>query len=282
MYPNIDRRARETGSLPAAGVLGAIVARKRVEAEALRSRAAELRARSADADPPRPFAAALRREHEVRLLAEVKRRSPSAGWIAEGADAVAVGLGYQAAGAAALSVLTDGEGFGGSLDDLSALRAAVGIPVLRKDFVVDPLQVWEARASGADAVLLILRILEDGMYRELAALAAELGMAVLCEAHSEAEADRGLALGATLLGINNRDLDTFRTDLEVSIRAAPRIAAAVTLVAESGIRSAADVDRLGEAGVDAILVGESLMRSDDPGVAAAALAARPRRAGGRR
>jgi len=263
-------------------VLGGIVERKRLEAGRLRPRLAELRARSADADPPRPFAAALRRNHEVRLLAEVKRRSPSAGWIAEGADAAAVGRGYEAAGAGALSVLTDGEGFGGSLDDLSAVRAAVGIPVLRKDFVVEPVQVWEARASGADAVLLILRILEDGVYRELAGLAADLGMAVLCEAHGEAEADRGLALGATLLGINNRDLDTFRTDLDVSIRVAPRIPAGVTLIAESGIRSAADADRLGEAGVDAILVGESLMRTGDPGVAAARLVGRPRRAGGRR
>jgi indole-3-glycerol phosphate synthase len=282
MYPKIDRRARETGSLPAEGVLGAIVARKRAEVAALRSRSSELRAQASDADPPRAFAGSLRREGEVRLLAEVKRRSPSAGWIAEGADAVAVALGYEAAGAGALSVLTDADGFGGSLDDLRAVRSAVRIPVLRKDFVVDPLQVWEARASGADAVLLILRILEDGIYGELAGLAAELGMSVLCEAHGEVEADRGLALGATLLGINNRDLDTFRTDLELSIRVAPRIRSDVTLVAESGIRTPADVDRLGEAGVDAILVGESLMRTADPGGAAAALVARPRSAGVRR
>lgn len=247
---------------------------KRAEVRALGGRASELRARAADAGPTRGFAAALRRADSVRLLAEVKRRSPSAGEIRPGADPVEVARAYQAGGAAALSVLTDREFFGGELDFLVRVRAAVGLPVLRKDFVVDPLQVHEARAAGADAVLLIVRILSDAQFAELHGLAARLGMDALVEVHTAEEMDRALSAGAALVGINNRDLSRFVTDLAVSETLAPRVPPAVTLVAESGIRAPADVDRLGAAGVDAVLVGESLMRQHDLAAAAAALAGR--------
>lgn len=263
-------------------ILDRIVGVKEREVRALVPQAAALRARAADAPPPRGFAAALRSAREVRLLAEVKRRSPSAGEIRPGADPVEVARAYAAGGAAALSVLTDREFFGGELDFLRAVRAAVGLPVLRKDFVIDPLQLWEARAAGADAVLLIVRILDDAKLRELHALAAELGMDALVEVHDRPEMERALAAGCTLLGINNRDLASFHTDLELSVRLAPEVPQRVTLVAESGIRTPGDVDRLGAAGVDAILVGESLMRQQDLRAAAAALAGRPRFPGARR
>jgi len=262
-------------------ILHRIVDVKHAEVRALRARASELRERASAAPPPRGFAAALRRPGEVRLLAEVKRRSPSAGEIRPGADPVDVARAYQEGGAAALSVLTDRDFFGGELDFLVRVRAAVDLPVLRKDFVVDPLQLWEARAAGADGILLIARILSDGQMGELLALAAELGMDALVEAHTAEEMERALAAGSTLVGINNRDLSTFVTDLELSISLARGVAEEVTLVAESGIRTAADVDRLGAAGFDAILVGESLMRQPDLRAAAAALAGRPKTAEGR-
>jgi len=257
-------------------ILDRIVETKRREVEALAPARTELRARAADAGPPRGFAAALRAPGEVRLLAEVKRRSPSAGEIRPGADPVEVARAYQEGGAAAVSVLTDRDYFGGELEFLRAVRAAVALPALRKDFVIDPLQVWEARAAGADAVLLIVRILDDALMAELLGLAGELGMDALIEAHDAEELHRALEVGGTLVGINNRDLATFHTDLELSVRLAATAGPEVTLVAESGIRTAADVDRLGAAGVDAILVGESLMRQPDLRAAAAALVGRPK------
>jgi indole-3-glycerol phosphate synthase len=257
-------------------ILDRIVATKREELRSLAGTGPELRSRAADAPPPRGFATALRRPGEVRLLAEVKRRSPSAGEIRPGADPAEVARAYQQGGAAAVSVLTDREYFGGDLDALRSVASAVALPVIRKDFVIDPLQVWEARGAGADAVLLIVRILDDELLRELHAQIRELGMDALVEAHNADEVERALAAGATLLGINNRDLDTFVTDLDLSTRLARAVPAGVTLVAESGIRAASDVDRLGVAGVDAILVGESLMRQEDLRAAAAALAGRPK------
>ena len=257
-------------------ILQRIVATKHEELKTLAGAGPELRSRAAAARPPRGFAAALRRPGEVRLLAEVKRRSPSAGEIRPGADPAEVARAYQQGGAAAVSVLTDREYFGGDLDALRSVSAAVSLPVIRKDFVVDPLQVLEARAAGADAVLLIVRILEDGLLRELHAAIMELGMDALVEAHNADEVERALAAGTTLLGINNRDLDTFVTDLGLSLRLAPSVPREVTLVAESGIRTAEDVDRLGAAGVDAILVGESLMRQPELRPAAAALVGRPK------
>jgi indole-3-glycerol phosphate synthase len=259
-----------------AGGLAQIVAAKALEVERLRRRQAELRSAAEAAGPARAFADALRAASEVRLLAEIKRRSPAAGAIREGADPVEVARSYAGGGAAALSVLTDEEYFGGSLESLSRVRSAVGLPLLRKDFMVDPLQLWEARAAGADAVLLIVRILDQARLGELYALATELGMDVLVEVHDAAELERATRLGAGLIGINNRDLSTFRTDLELSLRLAPQVDARVTVVAESGIRTAEDVRRLGAAGVDAILVGESLMRQPDLRAAAAALSGHPR------
>lgn len=257
-------------------VLEQIVARKRQEVAALRGCTAEFRARARDAPPARGFAAALRSQGEVRLLAEVKRRSPSAGAIRADADPAATARGYERGGAAAVSVLTDGEFFGGSLADLEAVRTAVALPVLRKDFVLDAVQLWEARGAGADAVLLIVRILEDAALRDLVEQVRELGMDALVEAHDAAEVERGLRAGATLIGINNRDLATFRTELDVAVRIAPSVPAEVTLVGESGIRTREDVNRLGAAGVDAVLVGEALMRGGDPVAASAALTGVPK------
>jgi indole-3-glycerol phosphate synthase len=242
-------------------------------------RLAEYRDIARQAALPRGFAAALKHPSEVRLLAEVKRRSPSAGDIRPGADAAEIARAYAAGGAAALSVLTDREYFGGDLDALRAVHAAVALPIIRKDFVIDPVQVWEARAAGADAVLLIARILEQPLLEDLHALVRELGMDALVEAHTAGELDRALSAGATLVGVNNRDLDTFATRLELSLELASGISESVTYVAESGIRTAADVDRLGAAGVDAILVGESLMRQPDVAAAAAALAGRAKTPG---
>jgi indole-3-glycerol phosphate synthase len=259
-------------------ILDRIIATKRDELRSLAPRLPELRARAAEARPPRGFAVALRDPDEVRLLAEVKRRSPSAGAIRPDADAADVARAYAAGGAAAVSVLTDRDYFGGDLEALQDVSTSVEIPVLRKDFIVDPAQVWEARASCADAVLLIVRILDPVALAELHALATELGMDVLVEVHREDELGRALEAGATLVGINNRDLDTFTTDLSFCLAQAPRVPSEVTLVGESGIRTAADVDRLGAAGIDAVLVGESLMRQDDLRAAAAALTGRPRRA----
>lgn len=255
-------------------ILDRIVDVKRAEVRALTGRASELRGRALDAPPPRGFAAALRRAGEVRLLAEVKRRSPSAGEIRPGADPVDVARAYQQGGAAALSVLTDRDFFGGELEFLVRVRAAVNLPVLRKDFVIDALQLYEARAAGADAVLLIARILSAAALAELHAEARGLGMDVLVEVHDAEEMAVARDSGAMLIGVNNRDLATFTTDLGLSVRLAHGVPSDVTLVAESGIRAADDVDRLGAAGFDAILVGESLMRQPDLAAAASALVGR--------
>ena len=183
---------------------------------------------------------------------------------------------YEQGGAAAVSVLTDRDYFGGDLEFLRRVRAEVALPAIRKDFLIDPVQVWEARAAGADAVLLIVRILDDARLAELLGLAAEAGMDALVEVHDAEELERALAAGSTLVGVNNRDLGSFRTELDLSVRLAASVPAGVTLVAESGIRTPEDVDRLGAAGVDAILVGESLMRQDALRAAAGARAGRRR------
>lgn len=253
-----------------------IVEAKRREVASLGAVAAELRVAAEGAPPPRRFAAALRSPAEVRLLAEIKRRSPSAGMIRENSDPAEAAQAYEAGGAAALSVLTDAEFFGGSLDALRRAREAVDIPVLRKDFVIDPVQVWEARAAGADAILLIVRILSDALLSELHALAKDLDLDVLVEVHDRTELERALGLGATLVGINNRDLSTFRTDLCLSLELAGEVDPRITLIAESGISTPADVQRLGACGLDAVLVGESLMRQADLQTAAAALSGHPR------
>jgi indole-3-glycerol phosphate synthase len=258
-------------------ILDRIVATKSEEAAALRGRGASLRRVAADAPPALAFGARLRSDDTVALIAEVKRGSPGAGAIRPDLDPAAVARAYERAGAAAVSVLTDGPWFRGSLDDLRAVRVSVGIPVLRKDFTLVPEQVLEARGAGADAVLLIVRILEDAPLRELRELAESLGMTALVEVHDAAELERALASGARVVGVNNRDLTTFRTALAHTFDLLPRVPAGVIVVSESGIRTAADVDGLGGRGVDAVLVGEALLREPDPGVAAAALVGRPRR-----
>ncbi|MEI8367358.1 MAG: indole-3-glycerol phosphate synthase TrpC [Planctomycetia bacterium] len=258
-----------------ATILERIVERKRREvaaAEALES-TASLRRRLAEAPPVRDFFAAVSRPGAIRLIAEFKRRSPSAGEIRPGATVEEVVRAYERGGASALSVLTDGEGFGGTLADLVAARAAVSLPVLRKEFVVDRRQVIEARVHGADAVLLIAECLDDCLLRSLYAEILDLGMTPLVELHDESQLDRVLDLGATLVGINNRDLRTMTTDLGHVLSLRSCLPERCTLVAESGIRTRGDVRRLEAAGIGAMLVGESLLKQADPGAAAAALLA---------
>lgn len=201
-------------------------------------------------------------------MAEFKRRSPSAGAIQPGARAGAVVRGYEAAGAAAVSVLTDAA-FDGSLADLAEARAATRLPLLRKDFVLDPVQVVEARASGADAVLLIVRALSPSDLGACLAAAAEWGCSALVEVHDERELGAALEAGASVVGVNNRDLATFETDLAVTERLAARVPPQVVLVSESGYRDPEDVRRAGELGVDAVLVGERIMAEVEPGRAVA-------------
>jgi indole-3-glycerol phosphate synthase len=284
--PNNDtRRLTETqggtatGAKPRGDVLARIVETKRTEVQTLRGREAELRARAGDAAPARPFAAALGEAGTVSLVAEVKRRSPGAGAIALGLDPVARARAYHEGGARALSVLTDRTWFQGSLDDLVGVRDAVPLPVLRKDFTIDERQVWEARAAGADAVLLIVRILDDRRLEELRLLAEDLGMAALVEAHDEEEVGRAVASGARILGINNRDLRTFTTRIEVTLALVRHVPPGVTLVSESGISGRSQVERLAAEGVDAILVGEALVRAGDPVAAARSLGGVPLQGG---
>jgi len=269
-----SREGTERSATP--GILARIVATKREEIRGLETEADRLGEAAAASSPPRDFAGALRRAGEVALIAEVKRRSPGAGPIRPELDPAVIAGGYAASGAAAISVLTDREYFGGGLDDLAAVRSAVPVPVLRKDFTLDPLQVLEARAAGADAILLIVRILSDAELVSLREVAEELGMGVLVEAHDESEVHRALASGARILGINNRDLATFMTRLDTTIDLIPQVPPGVILVSESGIHTLGDVERLGASGVEAILVGESLLRAPDPSAKARSLSGVPR------
>lgn len=227
------------------------------------------------APPPRDFAGALRRD-TVALIAEVKRASPSKGLLVAHFNPVDIGTVYAQNGAACISVLTDERFFQGSLAHLQAVRAAADVPVLRKDFTVAPYQVYEARAAGADAVLLIVAALADGILADLHALALGLGLAALVEVHDEAEMERALRLGAQLVGVNNRDLKTFNVDMGTTARLAVLAPPDVTLVAESGIASPEDVLRMGAAGADAALVGEALMTAEDVAAAVRAFSAQPR------
>ncbi len=225
----------------------------------------------AEAPPARPFAAALRGDDGVAVIAEIKRRSPSRGELAPGLVAADVARSYEVGGAAALSVLTDVEFFGGSPSDLVDARAATSLPVLRKDFTVDRRDVLDARLMGADAVLLIVAALGDDELPTLVALAGEVGLDALVEVHDEAEVDRALAAGATLVGVNQRDLTTFVVDADRAQRLATRLPLDVVRVAESGIGGPQDVARLGDAGYDAVLVGEWVVTSADPGAAVRSL-----------
>lgn len=245
-------------------ILARIVETKASEVEALAGQAESLRARAAAAPEPRDFRGAVTGFDAVSLIAEVKRRSPGAGAIDLRLDPVHQAGLYLDGGARALSVLTDRVYFEGSLQDLRAVREAVGLPVLRKDFTIDELQIWEARSAGADAILLIVRILDDTRLRSFRELAEELGMAAVVEAHDAYEVERALRSGADVLGLNNRDLRTFETRIETTLELLDLVPEDVVVVSESGIFERGQVQRLGERGVEAILVGEALVAAGDP------------------
>jgi indole-3-glycerol phosphate synthase len=261
-----------------ASLLDEIVAAKRVEIAAAKQARpeAQLRLTAAKAPPVQDFFAPLAAPGPIRLIAEVKKASPSAGLIRADFNPAEIARTYERHGAACASVLTDGPYFQGSLDDLRTVRAAVRLPILRKDFILDAYQLYEARAAGADAVLLIAECLDDCNLRKLHNQAVTLGMTALVELYDAENLTRVFDAGATLIGVNNRDLRTFKTDLEHTLRLRERIPDECVLVSESGIRSRADVERLAAAGVDAILVGESLMASPDIGTAVDALLGKTR------
>jgi len=249
-------------------VLGDILARKALEVASRRRTTpeAELAARAGGAPPARSLAASLSPPGgPVRVVAEVKRASPSAGSIDATLDAPAQALRYASGGAVAISVLTDGPGFGGSLEDLEAVRAAVSVPLLRKDFILERYQLLEARVAGADAALLIVAALPGELLRRRLDDCEELGLSALVEVHDLAEAERAVASGARIVGVNNRDLRTFRVDLAASERVIPSLPPGVLAVAESGIRGPAEVRRLRACGAANFLVGEALVRAPDPG-----------------
>ncbi len=262
-------------------VLDEILATKRDEVTVLRRPdTRELLQRTAlEAPPTRGFAAALRAGAvTLAVIAEIKRRSPSKGDLAPGLDASATARSYAAGGAAALSVLTDGPYFGGSMADLQQARAAVTVPVLRKDFVIDEVQLYEARAVGADAALLIVAaISDDGLLRELHDLAGALGLDALVEVHDDGELERALAVGARIVGVNSRSLQTFGEDLGVAQGLRHAIPGDVIAVAESAIRSVDDAQRMADAGFDAVLVGEALVRASDPAALCRSLSSCTRR-----
>jgi len=247
--------------------LQSILRSAKERASGLRPRSRELERAAQAAPNPRPFAKLFGPEGEsVTVIAEVKRRSPSAGEIRSDLDPVGHALAYARGGARAISVLTDPTHFGGSVDDLTRVALAVSVPVLRKDFIVDELQVLEARAAGASAVLLIARAFAagDGRLAALSRFASGIGLGTLVEVHAESELDVALAAGPTAIGVNSRDLDTFVTDMDVALRLVPLVPAGIPAVAESGLERRADVERVAAAGADAVLVGTAVARAGDP------------------
>lgn len=267
----METRIEQPGLLSAGGVLDRIVeakavrldqAKRRVALEPLVLEALAIAAVSRE----RPLAAALRRPDRVNVITEIKQRSPSKGIICEDFDPVRIAESYASGGAAALSVLCEEDFFGGSLEHLEAVRG-VGLPLLRKDFIFDTYQIYESRVACADAVLLIVAVLEDELLARLIGLANELGLDALVEVHSADEMMRAARAGASMIGINNRDLTTFSVDLDTSIQLAPRAPDDAILVSESGINTGSDIRRLRSAGFSAFLVGEHLMRAQHPGEA---------------
>ena len=242
--------------------LSAILAVTRERVAALQGAASELKRRATQAPPVRPFLG--QPGSTVGLIAEVKRRSPSQGAIREDLDPVAHARAYVRGGAVAVSVLTDEAHFGGSLDDLARVAAAVPVPVLRKDFILDELQIMEARAAGASAVLLIARVLEPDRLRALARAAQQWELATLIEVHDAGELEPALAAGPGVLGVNARDLSTFVVDLEGAKQLIARVPSSVPVVAESGVETRSDVEQLAAAGADFVLVGTSVARHNNP------------------
>ncbi len=255
--------------------LDAILTATRDRVAGLRAQARDLERRAAAAPEPPAFAPALT-GRTVGVIAEVKRRSPSAGTIRADLDPVAHAQAYARGGAVAISVLTDEVHFGGSLDDLAHVARAVTVPVLRKDFILDELQLYEARAAGASGVLLIVRALAPDRLRALAAAAVGQGLGILVEVHSAAELEVALGVGPTAVGVNSRDLATFTVDLERAERLVAEVPASVPAIAESGIETRADVERLAAAGADLVLVGTSLARTAEPAAAVRGLTGVPR------
>lgn len=231
--------------------------KRKIPIEELKSQAADM-----DTDTGFPFEKALK-EKEIAFICEVKKASPSKGIIVEAFPYVEIARSYEEAGAAAISVLTEPDFFQGSLAYLQEIKKAVGLPVLRKDFVIDPYMIYEAKAAGADAVLLICAILTDQELLEYRKLAESLGMSALVEAHDETEVKRGLAAGSRIIGVNNRDLKTFRVDIGNSLRLRRLVPENIVFVSESGMNCPQDIRRLKENGTDAVLIGEALMRSRD-------------------
>jgi indole-3-glycerol phosphate synthase len=248
-------------------ILARILDHKRDEVERLRASVdvEALAARARSAPRPTDFLSRVRGAGTIRVIAEIKKTSPSAGIIRENFDPAAIARSYERAGAAALSVLTDHRFFLGSLDDLRAARSAVKLPILRKDFLLDPIQVYEAKLAGASACLLIADCLGPSELSEFVRVVEELGMTALVEFYDERCLDAVLDSRAKLIGINNRDLRTFKTDIAHTLALRERIPPELTVVSESGISSREDVIRLERAGIHAILVGETLMRAPDPG-----------------
>jgi len=245
-------------------ILERIIERKREEVRRRKAARPDIVRQTAALSPTRDFAAALSLPG-MSVISEIKRRSPSKGVIRENLIVARVARTYERAGARAISVLTDADFFGGSIEDLQAANVAVALPVLRKDFTIDDYQIHEARLIGADAVLLIARILGDIQLRDYLELARELGLAALVEVHDEVELMQTVDSGAEIIGVNSRDLDTFEVSLETTLRLIENMPQDCIAVAESGIHTRDDVRRLEEAGADAVLVGEALMRADDPG-----------------
>ncbi len=266
------------------GLLAALVAEAERRIAAARRGAADLERRAARAPAPPDFGAALRRGAGVAVIAEIKRRSPSAGDLWKGSDVEGLAARLAEGGAAALSVLTEAAHFGGSLEDLSRAAAAARIPVLRKDFILDRVQLYEAQAHGAAAVLLIARLLRPDRLAELAAAARGLGLATLVEVHASAELGAALAAEPTAVGVNARDLDTLAMDRTVVERLVGEIPAGAVAVAESGISSRGDVEAMSRRGADAVLVGSAISGAADPGAALRSLTgvARPPERRGRR
>ena len=259
------------------GVLSAILAETLERMAARAPEVGEWERLAARAQPAPPFAPALRSGSAVAVIAEIKRRSPSSGTIREGANAIELARQYQSAGAAALSVLTEAQHFGGSLEDLMQVARSVRLPTLRKDFIVDPIQIYEAKAAGASAVLLIVRALTDEKLQSLAALARHIELATLVEVHAANELPRAIAAEPSVIGVNARDLETLVVD---PARVAPVLAAVppgIPAVAESGLKVRADVERAAADGADAVLVGTALAGSDDPGTALKELLGVPRK-----